>query len=89
MAMRPYLGASFVSDHPRPTGDNLRDLPDKNHDQGAHNGGWDLRLAAWVTPEDLFRYPVRHFGAHAAEIRHQLVTCEPLPSPLHARRLFS
>jgi hypothetical protein len=74
MAMRPYFGPSFVSDLPRPTGDILRHLPDNNHDQGAHNRGWDLGLAGWVSLEDLFSYTVRHFEAHAAQIRHHLVT---------------
>ncbi len=39
---------------------------------GAVYPGWDPMLAGFVTLEDLFHYPARHFTAHAAQLKSAL-----------------
>ena len=44
-------------------------LSDLEWRYGADYPGWDPMLEGYVTFEELFRYPVRHFNAHLEELK--------------------
>lgn len=65
------LGDQYDKAHARTT-EALATIREDEWQLGADYPGWDPMLAGYVTLEDLFHYPTRHFEAHAKEINQAL-----------------